>query len=105
MMIEASFLHKTKIQEIITLSTATQAFRNIKAGLSNDKNVQQRYNQNNKDLQNNYADVYAIWLRRVFQLIILCTIPVKCNLFNYFSDIHSVVPLFGITKYKTCTLK
>jgi hypothetical protein len=33
MMIDASFLHTTKIQEIITLSIATQEFRKIKAGL------------------------------------------------------------------------
>ena len=32
MTIEASFLHKTKIQEVIALSTATQEFKNIKAG-------------------------------------------------------------------------
>jgi len=32
MMREASVLHLTKIQETITLSTATQAFKNIKAG-------------------------------------------------------------------------
>jgi len=31
MLKEASFLHKKKIREILTLSTATQEFRGIKA--------------------------------------------------------------------------
>jgi len=33
MIIEANFLHTTTIQGIITLSTATQEFKKIKAGL------------------------------------------------------------------------
>ena len=42
---EASFLHTTKIQEIITLSTATTAFKKEKQVISNDRNVQHGYNQ------------------------------------------------------------
>jgi len=42
---EASFLHATKIQEIITLSTATTAFKKEKQDISNDRNVQHWYNQ------------------------------------------------------------
>ena len=48
--------------------------------------------------------MYAIWLRRIFQIIVFRTIAVKPNFFNYFSGVHSIIPLFGITKYKTFTL-